>query len=233
MDREVLAVNLGRCRARLAEASARWGEVEICAVTKTFDAQAVNRLWDEGVRIIGENRVQEAREKFPALNPDFHMHIIGQLQTNKVKYLMGMAKMIQSVDRLPLAREIDLRAQAAGLRMPVLIQVNIAGETRKAGIDEGAIEGFVRDCAKLPGLSVEGLMAIMPMTDDQEALRPLFRAMRAWFDRLKALAIDGADMRILSMGMSGDYITAAEEGATMVRLGSAIFGARKQRPAYT
>jgi pyridoxal phosphate enzyme (YggS family) len=182
--------------------------------------------YDEGVRIIGENRVQEAREKFPALNPDFSLHIIGQLQTNKVKYLLGMAKMIQSLDRIDLAREIDLRAQAAGIRMPVLVQVNIAQEPQKAGVSEEDLESFLRETARLDGLSIEGLMAIMPLTNDQEALRPFFRRMRVWYDRLRDEAIRGVDMHMLSMGMSGDFTTAAEEGATMVRLGSAIFGAR-------
>jgi len=226
VERRLLADNLRTCRSRLDEASARWGTVAICAVTKTQDAQTINMAYDEGVRIIGENRVQEAREKFPALNPDFSLHIIGQLQTNKVKYLLGMAKMIQSLDRIELAREIDLRAQAAGIRMPVLVQVNIAREPQKAGVSEEDLESFLRETARLDGLSIEGLMAIMPLTNDQEALRPFFRRMRVWYDRLRGEAIRGVDMRVLSMGMSGDFTTAAEEGATMVRLGSAIFGAR-------
>jgi len=227
MDRHLLAENLRACRSRLDEASARWGDVTICAVTKTVDADTINMAYDEGIRIIGENRVQEAREKFPALNPDFCLHIIGQLQTNKVKYLMGMARMIQSLDRMSLAQEIDRRAQAAGIRMPVLLQVNIAREPQKAGIFEEEIVSFAREAARLPGLSIEGLMAIMPISSDPEALRPLFRGMRAWFDRLRDEAIAGVDMRVLSMGMSSDYIIAAEEGTTMVRLGSAIFGVRK------
>jgi len=226
MDREQLAANLTACRSRLKEASARWGDVTICAATKTQDVSTINRAYDEGVRIIGENRVQEAREKFPALNPDFSLHIIGQLQTNKVKYLIGMAKMVQSLDRIELAREIDSRAQAAGIRMPVLVQVNIAREPQKAGVFEEDLESLLRQAGRLDGLSIEGLMAIMPLTQDQESLRPLFRRMRTWFDRLRDEAIPGAGMRVLSMGMSGDYTTAAEEGATMVRLGSAIFGAR-------
>ena len=110
--------------------------------------------------------------------------------------------------------------------MPVLVQVNIAREPQKAGVYEEDLVSFLRETARLKGLSIEGLMAIMPLTGDLESLRPLFRRMRAWFDRLRDEAIEGVDMRVLSMGMSGDYTVAAEEGATMVRLGSAIFGAR-------
>mgnify|MGYP000917368090 CR=1 FL=1 len=226
MDRALLARNIDTCRSRLREASARWGDVTICAVTKTIDAETINLAYEEGARIIGENRVQEAREKFPALNPDFSLHIIGQLQTNKVKYLMEFARMIQSLDRVSLAGEIDVRARAAGIRMPVLVQVNIAREPQKAGVYEEDLVVFLRESARLKGLSIEGLMAIMPLTGDLESLRPLFRRMRAWFDRLRDEAIEGVDMNVLSMGMSGDYTVAAEEGATMVRLGSAIFGAR-------
>ena len=226
MDRELMARNIDTCRSRLREASARWGDVTICAVTKTIDAETINQAFDEGVRVIGENRVQEAREKFPALNPDFSLHIIGQLQANKVKYVLEFARMIQSLDRITLAQEIDVRARAKGIRMPVLVQVNIAKEPQKAGIHEEELLPFLREAARLQGLSIEGLMTIMPLTGDQESLRPLFRRMRVWFDRLRDEAIEGVDMRVLSMGMSGDFTTAAEEGATMVRLGSAIFGAR-------
>ena len=226
MDRTILAENLRACRSRLDEASARWGAVTICAVTKTIPAQTINLAFDEGVRIIGENRVQEAREKFSALNPDFSLHIIGQLQTNKVKYLIGMTKMVQSLDRMELAQEIDRRAQAAGIRMPVLVQVNIAREPQKTGVHEEAVPTFLREAVKLPGILIQGLMAIMPLTANPEEIRPMFRGMRVLFERMRDEAVDGADMRVLSMGMSGDYTVAAEEGATMVRLGSAIFGAR-------
>ena len=201
-------------------------DVTLVAVTKTVEEERIREAISCGIRNVGENRVQEAREKFPALNPDFSLHIIGQLQANKVKYVLEFARMIQSLDRISLAREIDMRAKAAGLRMPVLVQVNIAREPQKAGIHEEELLPFLREAARLQGLSIEGMMAIMPLTGDQESLRPLFKRMRAWFDRLRDEAIEGVDMRVLSMGMSGDYIAAAEEGATMVRLGSAIFGAR-------
>ena len=138
--------------------------------------------------------------------------------------------MIQSLDRDALAEEISRRAQAAGKVMPVLVQVNIAREAQKAGVDEDDLIPFLRRCAELPGLSVQGLMAIMPIADDPEDVRPLFRRMRQWFDRLRDMDLPGVEMKTLSMGMSDDCVVAAEEGATMVRLGRALFGAR---PAKT
>ena len=134
--------------------------------------------------------------------------------------------MIQSLDRRELLCEIDRRAQALGTPMPVLVQVNIAREAQKAGVLEEDLESFVREAASRQGVRVEGLMAIMPLVSDPEEVRPYFRRMRAWFDRLREQAIPGAQMRTLSMGMSADCIVAAEEGATMVRPGRALFGAR-------
>lgn len=227
MEYELLKQNIESCRARLERAAQRWGRpVRLCAVTKTVDVETINLSYAAGVRIIGENRVQEAREKFPALNPDFALHIIGQLQTNKVKYILEFAQMVQSLDRMALAQEIDRRAKEHGRAMPVLIQVNIARESQKSGVYEEDLEQLVRQCARLDGLSVKGLMAIMPLCDDPEQVRPYFRAMRAWYERLRQQAIAGVEMEYLSMGMSGDYVVAAEEGANMVRVGSAIFGHR-------
>ncbi len=213
--------------AELALAGEAWGKAPtLCAVTKTIDAQTINQAHAFGIRVIGENRVQEAMQKFPALNPDFELHIIGQLQTNKVKYILDAVKMVQSLDRIELAREIDKRCQAMNKAMPVLIQVNIAREPQKAGVHEQELMGFVRACARMPGLSVQGLMAIMPFVSDPEQVRPYFRRMRAWFDRLAQENIENVSMNQLSMGMSGDYKVAAQEGATMVRVGSLIFGGR-------
>ena len=137
--------------------------------------------------------------------------------------------MIQSLDREALALEISRRAEAAGKVMPVLVQVNIAREAQKAGVDEDGLVPLLRRCAELPGLSVQGLMAIMPIADDPEDVRPLFRRMRQWFDRLRDMDLPGIGMNTLSMGMSDDCVVAAEEGATMVRLGRALFGARSAK----
>ena len=228
MNREDLLSNIARWQQRIGEASARWGGATICGVSKTIDPETINMAWDGGIRILGENRVQELVDKQDRLNPGFEVHLIGRLQTNKVKAAVERVAMSQSLDREALALEISRRAEALGRVMPVLVQVNIAREPQKAGVDEDALMPFLRQCAALPGLSVQGLMAIMPIADDPEDVRPLFRRMRVWFDRLREMDLPGIGMQTLSMGMSDDCVVAAEEGATMVRLGRALFG---ERPA--
>ena len=226
MYREELLSNIAEWRERIGEASAKWGGAEICAVSKTVDAETINLAWEGGIRTLGENRVQELMGKIDALNPDYKIHLIGRLQTNKVKPVIGRVAMIQSVDREALAREISRRAAQAGVEMPVLVQVNIAREAQKAGVDEEGLIPLIKLCGELPGMRVDGLMAIMPIADDPEAVRPFFRRMRQWFERLRDMDIPGVSMNTLSMGMSDDAVVAAQEGATMVRLGRALFGAR-------
>ena len=225
-NREALLENIRQWQEKVAEASAKWGGAEICGVSKTIDPETINMAWEGGIRTLGENRVQELMGKIDRLNPDYKIHLIGQLQTNKVKYIIDRVDMIQSVDRDALADEINRRAIAAGVVMPVLAQVNIAKEPQKAGIDEALLEPFIRRMAEMPGLRVEGLMAIMPIADDPEDVRPYFRRMRDWFDRLRDMDIPGVNMNTLSMGMSDDCLVACQEGATMVRLGRALFGER-------
>lgn len=215
-------------RARLREAALeRWGRIpEIMAVSKTVEAARVNEALECGVTRLGENRAQELIAKLPELNAAFQMDYIGRLQINKVKAIIDKVAQIQSLDRDALAQEIDRRAGQRGLRMPVLVQVNIGRETQKGGVDPQETIAFVRRMAALPNLRVRGLMAVMPQTEDEEVLRPLFRRMRALFEALQQEAIDGTQIEELSMGMSGDYELAAQEGATLVRIGSAIFGSR-------
>ena len=226
MNREALLANIHDWRQRVGEASAKWGGAEICGVSKTIDPETINMAWDGGIRTLGENRVQELMSKIDQLNPDYRIHLIGQLQTNKVRTIIDKVDMIQSVDRDALADEIDRRAAAAGVVMPVLVQVNIAKEPQKAGIDEELLLPFIQKLSGMQGLKVEGLMAIMPIADDPEDVRPYFRRMREWFDRLRDMDIPNVSMNTLSMGMSDDCLVACEEGATMVRLGRALFGAR-------
>ena len=168
-------------------------------------------------------RVQALRDKLPFLEGKFSIHLIGQLQSNKVKYIIKDVCLIHSLDHASLAQEIDRQAQKAGIRMPVLIQVNIAREPQKGGIAEEEVFPFLRECARLPGLWVKGLMTMMPLGATEEEIVPLFTRMRALLDQCREEAVQGTDMTELSMGMSQDYALAARCGATMVRVGSALF----------
>jgi len=223
---DTLANNIRIWREKIDEASAKWGGAEICAVTKTHDAETINPAYDCGIRIIGENRVQELMGKIDRLNPDFQIHLIGSLQSNKVKYIAERIAMVQSLDRDSLAEELSRRALEHNRVIPALIQVNIAREKQKGGVSEEELPLFLRRCAQLPGIRIEGLMAIMPIAENPEDLRPYFRQMRSWFERFRDEGIPNVSMNVLSMGMSADCIVAAQEGATLVRLGRALFGAR-------
>ena len=204
----------------------RYAPPRIIAVTKTHSPEEILPLYDLGQREIGENRVQEILEKWPFLQEKFRFHCIGRLQTNKVKYIMDKVCLIQSLDRMNLALEIDRQAQKAGVRMPVLVQVSPAGEEQKGGMPPEDVRAFLNEVRHMDGLHVEGLMAVMPHTPEEEYLCGLFGQMRTLFEQLREEAIPGVDMKELSMGMSGDYVLAARHGATMVRLGSALFGPR-------
>ena len=199
----------------------------ILPVSKTQPIERILPLKQAGFTAIGENHAQEILEKFPALGADFEIHMIGRLQTNKIKYIINRVCLVQSLDSMHLAQALDAKAQAAGVRMPVLLQVNIGREAQKGGLPPEEALPFARECAKLPGLAVRGLMTVLPKADDPETVRPLFRGMRELFERLQAEAIAGVDCRELSMGMSHDWRVAAQEGATMIRIGTAIFGERK------
>lgn len=219
-----LEERLASVRETLARESAPWGRApRIIAVTKYSAPEEIMPLKSLGVEDIGENRVQAIREKLPALEGAFRVHLIGRLQSNKVKYIINDVCMIHSLDSLALAREIDRQAQKNGRVMPALVQVNVAKEPQKGGIPEEELFPFLRACAELPSLRVKGLMAIMPLGAEREALLALFQRMRALFDRAAQEAVPGVSMEELSMGMSQDYDLAARAGATMVRIGSALF----------
>ena len=227
MTREELEQRVKRVRQELAEASeGRYPAPKLIAVTKTHSAEEILPLAEIGVTEIGENRVQELTGKLPELKGRFQIHLIGRLQRNKVRQIIGDVCMIQSVDSEPLALEIHKRALAAGRPMPVLVEVSPAGEEQKGGIPFEETEAFLKKIAPMEGLEIRGLMAVMPLTDDRDYLDGLFARTRGLFDRLREKDLGGAAMEDLSMGMSGDYRLAAAHGATMVRVGSAIFGPR-------
>ena len=210
--------------ATLQKESEPWGRCpRLIAVTKYSTPEEILPLKALGVSDIGENRVQSLRDKLPFLEGKFSIHLIGQLQSNKVKYIIKDVCMIHSLDHASLAQEIDRQAQKAGLRMPVLVQVNIAREPQKGGIAEEELFPFLRACARLPGLKLSGLMAMMPLGADEETISGYFSRMRSLLDECRQEAIQGTDMTELSMGMSQDYALAARHGATMVRVGSALF----------
>ena len=227
MTPEELTRRVARIRQELAEASdGRYPAPRLIAVTKTHSAEEILPLAEAGVTEIGENRVQELLGKLPGLQDRFRVHLIGRLQRNKVRQIIGDVCMIQSVDSEPLAAEIHHRAIAAGRRMPVLVEVSPAGEEQKGGVSFDETEAFLKRIAPLEGIEIRGLMAVMPLTEDREYLDGLFARMRGLFDRLRDKDLSGVAMEELSMGMSGDYRLAAAHGATMVRVGSAIFGPR-------
>lgn len=227
MELSELQARVETVRANLAAASeGRYPVPRLIAVTKTHPVETILPIAQLGIVDVGENRTQEIVEKRVFLREKFQIHLIGRLQSNKVKYIIEDVCLIHSLDRWPLAEEIDRQAQKHGLVMPVLVQVSPAGEEQKGGMAPEAVLPFLHQAAKLPGLHIRGLMAVMPNTQDEAYLSGLFADMRTLFEHLREEAVQGVDMEELSMGMSGDYMLAARHGATMVRVGSALFGPR-------
>jgi pyridoxal phosphate enzyme (YggS family) len=220
-----LEQNLAAIERRIAAACDRAGrspeEVTLVAVTKTVDVTAIEAAFRAGVRHFGENRVQEAQpkiERLGALRPDVTWHMVGHLQTNKAKTAVDIFDIIQSVDTLRLAEALSRRSER---KLPILVEVNVGGEESKSGVPPSEVDEAVRQIARLPNIEVAGLMTMAPWVDDPEEVRPIFR-------RLRQLGED-LGLAHLSMGMTDDYEVAIEEGATMVRIGRAIFGERAQR----
>ena len=233
-----ISENIEKVKQKIAGAAARSGrkasEVRLVAVSKTYPSEAVNEAMDSGQHLFGENRVQEARGKAPLVGEGAKWHLIGNLQKNKAKYVPGLFTMVHSVDSYELAEALSramAKAVETGKELPspvldILIQVNLAGEEQKGGVSEADAAGLVEKAALLPHLKVTGLMIIPPYADDPEESRHFYKRLKFLSDRIAAMKIDNVDMRELSMGMSGDYEIAVEEGATLVRVGSAIFGER-------
>ena len=196
---------------------------KLVAVTKTVAPEVINQLKPMGILDIGENRAQVALPKLPLIAPEFRLHWIGRLQTNKVKGIIDDVCMLHALDRMELAQEVDRRAGERGRVLPALVQVNIAGEEQKGGLVPAELLPFLRQMKDFHNLHVEGLMAIMPLHASEDELTRLFRGMRSLFEQVREEAMEHVEMRELSMGMSNDYAIAAREGATMVRIGTALY----------
>jgi pyridoxal phosphate enzyme (YggS family) len=226
-----VADNLKTVMDRIASAAERAGRdpssVRLVVATKTVDIERIREAVSAGATLLGENRVQEAKEKIEKLGPIACWHLIGHLQTNKAKYAVKLFDLIHSVDNLELAKEIDRQAAKIGKVQNVLIEVNIAGEASKAGMAVKEAPALAREIAKLKNVSIQGLMTMPPFSDDPEDSRPYFCVLRELAESIAKENNPGVSMQELSMGMSGDFEVAVEEGATMVRVGTAIFGERK------
>lgn len=228
-----IADNLRRLREEIDDAARRAGRndvVTLVAVSKTMPAERIREAYAAGQRVFGENRVQEGvakMEKLAADMPDARWHLIGHLQSNKARRAAEEFSMIESVDSLALARKLDTAAESGGRRLPVLLEVNVAGEVSKSGFSPEVLDREIAELARLPHLDLRGLMTVAPLTDSRETLRAVFRRLREMRDRIRS-ELDESGFSELSMGMSGDFELAIQEGATMVRLGRAIFGERPQ-----
>ncbi|MCX7816911.1 MAG: YggS family pyridoxal phosphate-dependent enzyme [Syntrophales bacterium] len=231
MKTEVIQKNILIIRENIARAAENVGRdpssVRLMAVTKTVDVEKIKVAIEMGVDIIGENYVQEARRKIEVLGKGIEWHLIGHLQTNKAKYAVKLFDMIHSVDRVEIADELDRRAELAGVKVDVLIEVNLSGEATKYGVSEDMLVPLVNYVASKKNLRLKGLMTMAPWTEDPENSRPFFARLRHLRDEVARMNIPGVSMEELSMGMTDDYRVAVEEGATIVRIGRAIFGERK------
>lgn len=199
-------------------------EIKLVAVTKTATIEQIEEAIKAGVKIIGENKVQEAKEKYQIITADIEWHLVGHLQTNKVKYAVEIFDCIHSVDSIKLAEEIDKRSLQFGKTTNVLVEVNVSGEETKYGIKPEEVVLFLKNISEFTGIRVRGLMTIAPIAEDKEEVRPYFRRLRELSKEIKSKNIKNVKMDYLSMGMSEDFEIAIEEGANMVRIGRGIFG---------
>ena len=225
-----IADNLTIIEERIADAASKAGrntqDIKLIAVSKTVDAERIKQAIEAGATILGENYIQEARNKIKEIGQGARWDFIGHLQSNKAKYAVDLFEMIHSVDRLSLAQEINRVAEKKGKKVRILVQVNISGEETKSGINPQKVRTLIGEIASMSNLSLEGLMTMPPYFDDPEKARLYFTALRELRYTLLQESIGGVNLQELSMGMSGDFEVAIEEGATMVRIGTAIFGER-------
>jgi pyridoxal phosphate enzyme (YggS family) len=213
--------------AACKKAGRETGSVTLIAVSKTKPAEDIQEIYDAGQREFGENKVQELTAKEPVLPQDIKWHLIGHLQTNKVKYIADKVEMIHSVDSLKLAETISKEAVKHGTEVKILIEVNVAEEESKFGVKVNEALPLITQAALLPGIHICGLMTIAPFVDDPEENRPVFRKLKQLSVDIASKNIDNVSMSVLSMGMTNDYMIAVEEGATHIRVGTAIFGERQ------
>jgi pyridoxal phosphate enzyme (YggS family) len=232
-----IAENLAALRARIESATRRAGrsgsEIELMGVTKQVEPRRIREAYDAGLRLFGENRVQEFTEKINLLRdlPEAKFHLIGHLQTNKAARAAELFAGVDSLDSLRLAEKLNSAAAALEKKLPVLLEVNLAGETAKSGVapDSPELEAILAAAPRLSALEFRGLMAIPPHTSDPEGARPYFRRLRELRDAIRARNLPAGGMQTLSIGMSHDFEVAIEEGATCVRLGTALFGERDKK----
>ncbi len=226
-----VAANYQNIRARIGEAAARVGRdpnsVKLLAAAKSQSVEAISAAIAGGVALIGENYVQEAQEKKARLSEPAEWHMIGHLQRNKAKLAVQLFDLIESLDGIALARELDKEGRSRGKKVRVFVEVNVAGEESKSGIAKSAVASLMEGVAGLSHLRIEGLMTVPPFRENLEDVRPYFRELRELKDQLNALGLPNVELKELSMGMTHDYTVAIEEGATIVRVGTALFGPRK------
>lgn len=201
-------------------------DITLIVVTKTVDPERINYAVDCGVSNLGENKVQEIMDKYETVSKNIKWHLIGHLQTNKVKYIIDKVELIHSVDSVKLAEEISKRAEKYDITKDVLVQINVAEEETKFGIKLEEAVNFVKSISEFDNIRIKGLMTIAPYSDNPEGVRLVFRKLREKFDELSQMNLPNTEMKYLSMGMSNDYHIAIEEGANMIRIGTAIFGKR-------
>jgi len=225
---EPIAENLERVRSQIAEAAKKSGrspgDIELVAISKTHEAEKVRAAFDAGQQLFGESKVQEARAKIPLLPSELRWHFVGRLQKNKVRQALPLFELFHSVDSLGLGRDMNRIADEEGLHPRVLLEVNVAGEGSKIGFAPDALRAQMEALLELPRLTIEGLITIPPLAPEAEASRQYFVALRGLRDQFAAEF--QVSLPQLSMGMSGDFLVAIEEGATLVRVGTAIFGKR-------
>ena len=222
--------NVNEVRENIAKAALRVGrnpeDVTLCAVSKYIDVPRIKEALEAGVTVLGENKVQELVDKLPQFSEDVNFHMIGQLQTNKVKYIIDKVKLIHSLDRMSLLKTLDKEAKKKNIISDTLIQVNLTSDPNRGGVSVEELPKFVEEVGKYSSIRVRGLMCVAQNVDDEKIIREDFKRMRLEFERLKLYNIYNVSGEILSMGMSHDYEIAVEEGATLVRVGTRIVGKR-------